>query len=184
MKPCLRLLLIALFLSAIATPGLRGAPEPANTPKTRLTFVDPEDFTDISINGASDRASSDIIYSELSRHLVILAKRHLAAGQTLVLTVHDIDLAGVIEPWRGPDYGHVRYIRDTHPPRMVFDYQLLDADGKVVREGSEKLTNLTFRYQITPPLGDQTCYFEKQLLTDWMRERFGRTKSAEKRRRE
>ncbi len=184
MKPRLRLLLVALFLSAIAAPGMGAAPEPANTPKTKLTFVDPEDFTDISINGASDRASGDIIFSELGRHLAMLAKRHLASGQTLVVTMHDIDLAGVIEPWRGPDYGRVRYIRDTHPPRLVFDYQLLDADGQVVQEGSEKLTNLTFRYQITPPLGDQTCYFEKQLLTDWMRERFASAKSAPKRRRE
>lgn len=179
MNPLLRHLAALLFLLSLGGPVSSATPEPANTPKAKLTFADWEKFTDISIGGGSDRASSDIIHSELSRHLASLAKRNLAPGQTLIVAMRDIDLAGVIEPWRGPDYGRVRYIRDTHPPRLVFNYQLLDADGKVLQEGSEKLTNLTFRYQFTPPSSEQ-AYFEKQLLTDWMRERFGTAKPPKK----
>ena len=183
MKPLLRhLLAAALLLLALAGPALRAAPDPATSPsgpRVKLTFSNWEKFTDIVIDGASDKAASDIIYSELNRHLASLAKHHLAHGQTLVITMRDIDLAGTVEPWRGPDYGHVRYMRDTHPPRLVFDYQLLDDSGAVLKEGSEKLTNLTYRYQ-TPSLQRDTTTYEKQLLDDWMGSTFDTPKKPKK----
>ena len=183
MKPLLRLLLAAaLALFTLSGPALRAAPEPAAgpaAPKVKLTFADWEKFTDIVVDGTADKASSDIIYSELNRHLASLAKRHLLPGQTLTISMRDIDLAGTVEPWRGPDFGRIRYMRDTHPPRLVFDYQLLDATGAVVKEGTEKLTNLTFRYQ-TPALDRDTTTYEKQLLDDWMGSTFGTPKKPKK----
>ena len=180
MTPLLRSLLsavTALTLSALLLPTLRAAPEPARTSKVKLTFVDWEKFTDIVIDGSTSKSGSDLIYSELHRHLVSLAKDRIASGQTLVITMRDIDLAGTVEPWRGPDFGRVRYLRDTHPPRLVFDYQLLDESGAVVQEGTEKLSNLTFRYQIHTGERD-TTYYEKQLLADWMRDTFRKLAKA------
>lgn len=183
MKPLLRLLSAAvLCLLPLAAPALRAAPVAANdpaTPKVKLVFVDPQKFTDIVVNGSSDKLASDFIFRELDRHLAAQAKRRLAPGQTLVINMRDIDLAGAVEPWRGPDFGRIRYMRDTQPPRLVFDYQLLDAAGAVVKEGSEKLTNLTFRYQ-TPSTDQDTTYYEKQLLTDWMSATFETPKKTKK----
>lgn len=183
MKPLLRhLLAAALLLLALAGTTLRAAPDPAagpSGPRVKLTFSNWEKFTDIVVDGSADKAASDIIYSELNRHLASLAKRHLAPGQTLVITMRDIDLAGTVEPWRGPDFGRIRYMRDTHPPRLVFDYQLLDDSGAVVKEGSEKLTNLTFRYQ-TPVMAHDTTNYEKQLLDDWMGSTFGTPRKPKK----
>lgn len=178
MKPFLRLLLAALCLLGSTTPGLRAAPEPANAPKIKLTFVNAEQFTDILVDGMISKSGTDLVFSELNRHLAMLARRHLAPGQTLVLSVRDIDLAGVVEPWRGPDFGRVRYLRDTHPPRLAFDYQLLGADGTVAQEGAERLTNLTFRYQISTTTTRDTTYYEQQLLTDWMGATFAAPKKA------
>ncbi len=177
MKPFFRLLLAALCLLTLPAPGLRAAPDPANAPKVKLTFVNWEQFTDIAVDGMVSRSGSDQIHDELNHHLATLARRHLAPGQTLVVTMRDIDLAGVVEPWRGPDFGKVRYLRDTHPPRLVFDYQLLDTNGAVVREGTEKLANLTFRYQLSTTMRD-TTYYEQQLLTDWMAATFAQPKKA------
>lgn len=183
MKPLFRhLLAAALTLLALAGPALRAAPDPAVAPagsRVKLTFSNWEKFSDIVVEGASDKAASDIIYSELNRHLASLARRHLAPGQTLVITMLDIDLAGTVEPWRGPDFGRVRYMRDAHPPRLVFDYQLLDETGAVLKEGSEKLTNLTFRYQ-SPAIDHDTTIYEKQLLSDWMSATFGTPKKPKK----
>ena len=170
MTPLLRSLVsaaTALVLLALAAPTLQAAPEPAPTSRVKLVFANWEQFTDIVVDGATTKSGSDLIHSELQRHLVALARNRIAPGQTLVLTMRDIDLAGTVEPWRGPDFGRVRYMRDTHPPRLVFDYQLLDASGAVMKEGSEKLTNLTFRYQTVIGERDVT-YYEKQLLSDWM----------------
>ena len=183
MKPLLRhLLAAALLLLALSSPALHAAPEPAAgpaAPKVKLTFADWEKFTDIVVDGSASKAASDLIYSELNRHLASLAKRHLAPGHTLAITMRDIDLAGTVEPWRGPDFGRIRYMRDTHPPRLVFDYQLLDATGAVVKEGTEKLTNLTYRYQISSLQRDTTTY-EKQLLDDWMGSTFAIPKKPKK----
>ena len=170
MTPLLRSLLSAasaLVLLALTAPALRAAPEPTPTSRVKLVFANWEKFTDIVVDGSTNKSGSDLIYAELQRHLVALAKNRFAPGQTLVITMRDIDLAGTVEPWRGPDFGRVRYMRDTHPPRLVFDYQLLDASGAVLQEGSEKLTNLTFRYQTVIGERDVT-YYEKQLLSDWM----------------
>jgi hypothetical protein len=184
MKPLLRLLLVAaLSLLTLTGPALRAAPEPPApppaAPKVKLTFVNWEKFTDIVVDGTTTKIGSDVIFGELNRHLASLAKHHLAPGQTLVITMRDIDLAGAVEPWRGPDFGRIRYMRDTQPPRLVFDYQLLDATGAVVKEGSEKLTNLTYRYQISSLQRDTTTY-EKQLLDDWMGDTFGTPKKPKK----
>ncbi len=174
MTPILRSLLsaaTALVLLALATPALQAAPDPVPTSRVKLVFANWEKFTDIVVDGATTKSGSDLIHGELQRHLVALAKNRIAPGQTLVITMRDIDLAGTVEPWRGADFGRVRYMRDTHPPRLVFDYQLLDESGAVLQEGSEKLTNLTFRYQTMIGERELTQY-EKQLLTDWMRGTF------------
>ncbi|MFT3830222.1 MAG: DUF3016 domain-containing protein [Opitutaceae bacterium] len=181
MKPLLRPLLVAFcLLSLPATPVLRAGPEPANAPKVKLTFVDWEKFTDIVVDGTTTKAGSDVIWSELNRHLSTLVRQALEPGQTLVINMRDVDLAGVVEPWRGPDFGHVRYIRDTAPPRLLFDFQVLDAGGAVVKEGSERLTDLAFRFQ-QPPIGrNDTTYYEKQLLTDWVRSTFASPRKAKR----
>jgi hypothetical protein len=183
MKLLFRLLSAAvLCLLPLAAVVVRAAPDAAGAPaaaKVKLTFVDAEKFTDISVNGATDKTSADLVFRELDRHLAAQAKRRLASGQTLTITMRDIDLAGAVEPWRGPEFGRIRYMRDTHPPRLVFDYQLVDAAGAVVKEGAEKLTNLTFRYQ-TPTTERDTTYYEKQLLTDWMADTFDAPKKAKK----
>ncbi len=166
MKAILRALpLVALLGCGFLLPASHAA-DPANSPRAKLVFDNWEKFADIAVGGTTAKIGSDLVFRELDRHLTSLARRYLAPGETLVVTMLDIDLAGAIEPWRGPDFGKIRYLRDTHPPRLAFDYQILDASGAVLRQGSEKLTNLTFKYQSTNLDGDVTRY-EKQLLTDW-----------------
>jgi hypothetical protein len=163
--------LVALLGCALQLPAATTA-DPVNSPKAKLIFDNWEKFTDIAVSGATAKIGSDLIFRELDRHLANLAKRYLAPGETLVVTMRDIDLAGAIEPWRGSDFGNVRFLRDTQPPRLAFDYQVLDASGKVTKEGSAKLTNLTFKYQSTNLDQDVTRY-EKPLLTDWAADTLG-----------
>ncbi len=172
MKPLFRPLSAALLgLLVMAVPAFAAGAEAPNAPKVKLTFVDWEKFSDIAVDGMSDRSASELIHHELERHLLSLTKRRLEPGQTLEIRMKDVDLAGAIEPWRGPDFGHIRYLRDTQPPRLVFDYRLLAADGTVLMEGPERLINLTFRYQPITTSRD-TTFFEKQLLSDWVHQTF------------
>ena len=136
MRPVLRAFtLVALLGFVLLLPALRAA-APANAPKASLVFDNWEKFTDIAVSGPPTKAGCDLIFRELERHLASLAKRYLAPGETLVVTMHDIDLAGAIEPWRGPDFGRIRYMRDTQPPRLAFDYQVLDPAGRTQKQGT------------------------------------------------
>lgn len=163
--------LVALLGCAFQLPAAPAA-APVNGPKSKLVFDNWEKFTDIAVGGATAKIGCDVVFRDLDRHLASLAKRYLNSGETLAVTMRDIDLAGAIEPWRGPDFGNIRFMRDTQPPRLTFDYQVLDASGNVTKEGSAKLTNLTFKYQSTNLDQDVTRY-EKQLLTDWAADTFG-----------
>lgn len=157
--------LVALLGCGFLLPAAQAA-EPAVKAKAKLVFENWEKFADIAVGSGTAQSGADIVFRELDRHLAGLARRYLSPGETLVVTMQDIDLAGAIEPWRGPDFGTIRYLRDTQPPRLVFTYQVLDASEKIIREGTEKLTNLTFKYQSTNLDSDLTR-FEKQLLSDW-----------------
>lgn len=170
--------LVALLGWMFLVPTLRAA-APANAPKSRLVFDNWEKFTDVAVAGTSAKSGSDLIFRELDRHLASLAKRYLAPGDTLVVTMHDIDLAGAIEPWRGPDFGRIRYMRDTQPPRLAFDYQVLDASGHSLQQGTAKLTNFTFKHQSMNFDHDLTRY-EKRLLSDWASATLSRTSKKSK----
>jgi hypothetical protein len=157
---------IALGLILVAQPSTAAQPEPANWPKVRLSLTDWQKFTDIVIDGSADKAASDIVYQEINNCLQRLARQYLPPRHVLVVNITDIDLAGVVEPWRGAQYAKVRFMRDTQPPRLTFEYEVQDATGTQIGSGQERLTNLTFRYQVAPVSRDNT-YFEQLLLSDW-----------------
>ena len=76
--------------------------------------------------------------------------------------------AGSFEPWRGPQAADVRIVRDIYPPRIDLRFKLLDADGKLLREGSRQLRDATF--MMRPDLyPNDPLRYEKTLLDDWLR---------------
>ena len=87
---------------------------------------------------------------ELSRaaqglRLIKRASRLLAAaGDRLDVTITDIKLAGACEPWRGPQFRYIRYMKDIYPPRIDLDFSLTSASGKVLRSGSRKLRDIGY----------------------------------------
>jgi hypothetical protein len=94
-----------------------------------------------------------------------------ARGRCLRLEVHftDVQRAGSFEPWRGPQAADVRIVRDIYPPRIDLRFGLLDADGKLLREGSRQLRDATF--MMRPDLyPNDPLRYEKTLLDDWLRE--------------
>ena len=89
MTPLLRSLLSAasaLVLLALTAPALRAAPEPTPTSRVKLVFANWEKFTDIVVDGSTNKSGSDLIHEELQRHLVALAKNRIAPGQTWEIT--------------------------------------------------------------------------------------------------
>ena len=154
MAKTLAIPVLALALAATAAPAS----------PVEVEFVNPDKFTDAG--RPFDAAERDRNLEMLKRHLVQQAPRHLAAGETLRVSITDIDLAGSFEARQR--YSHeVRIVRDAYPPRVELDFRVMRGDGSVAKEGHRSLRDSNFlmganRY------GDVALRYEKALLDDWL----------------
>ena len=153
--------LTLLFLSLSMMGGVLSA-------EVEVTFEDPESYRDIDYGDRNTRRGIKIHIPQLEKHIIKLGKRFLEEGQTLVMTVTDVDLAGEYEPWRSINFDDIRIVKDIYPPRIRFSYELKGADGTVLSSGEEHLSNMNFLYRIRTNTHDD-LFHDKELITDWMR---------------
>jgi hypothetical protein len=165
--------LVAL-LGSFAVLGVRAA-DTKTSPRVEVTFVEPEKFTDIADGPRGSDFGREGNVEELKTYLVERANRYVPAGQKLLITVTDVDLAGEIEPWRSGSAHDVRIVKDIYRPRIELSYKLVDASGATIKEGKRSLTDMTFNMNINPNRSDPRVY-EKRLLDDWLRSDFPKPK--------
>ena len=158
----------ALVLLGLAAPlALRAAEAAKASARTDVVFEQPEKFTDVKDSDFGTDKGRDAILERLREYLVERADKALPAGQKLVITFTDIDLAGEYEPWRGPQFSDVRIVKSIYPPRLKFSYKITDATGETVKEGKEDLRDLAFEMRLTSDRQD-TLRYEKDILRDWI----------------
>src|SRR5882724_2915166 len=133
------------------------------TPRIRVIFSDPEKFTDVKDSYMGTDKGRDAILAQLKDYIRQRASLYLADGQKLAITVTDVDLAGDFEPTRGTNWEDVRIIREIYPPRVNLSFQVTDADGKVVKEGTRRLVDLAFEMNV-PINNTDPLRYEKTLL--------------------
>jgi hypothetical protein len=154
-------LILALNTAAASTPA---------PPAVSVTYDHPERFAETKEVRAFAPARADSDYlGQLKRYIEQRAGRLLANGQQLQIVITDIDRAGSFEPWRGPRLSDVRIIKDIYPPRIDLRFRLLDANGKVIREGQRRLRDLAFLSGNTAPIGTDSLRYEKNLIDRWLR---------------
>jgi hypothetical protein len=106
--------------------------------------------------------------ADLSNYILAQAARAVPQGQRLSVTLTDVRLAGMYEPWRGPAWSNVRVVRDTTPPRIDLIFRLETSQGAVLKEGSRSLRDIDFLNSSLRYRGEALSY-EKSLVDDWMR---------------
>lgn len=168
--------LTALFSLAAAV-ALHGANN-AND-RVEVNFSEPEKFTDAADGPRGTDRGRDGNLDTLKQHLIERASRALPEGQRLSVTITDVDLAGEVEPWRTGAAQDIRLIKDIYSPRISLDYRVTDAAGAVVKEGSARLTDLTFNMKLHANRSDPRVY-EKDLIDDWVRTEFGKKAKSKK----
>lgn len=144
---------------------------------TEVVFLEPKNFTDVKDSLMATDAGRDATLADIKEYIVKGARRYLAPGQKLSVTITDVDLAGEYEPWHGPRFDEVRIVRDLYPPRINLAFRLTNADGEVVKEGERKLADLSFMMRLVFDRNDPLRY-EKNLLDDWLSEAFRPVKST------
>lgn len=144
--------------------------QPATASTTAAVAVHYDNPDDFSENRLGSRlARPDNYLDRLKQHIQGEAQPMLDPGETLQVTVTDVELAGQTEPGRRPDWDHIRIMRDVYPPHIDLHFRLDDAEGDVVREGTRQLRGLGYLHDY-PNLRRKTdpLRYEKALLDDWL----------------
>ncbi|MBC8056613.1 MAG: DUF3016 domain-containing protein [Rhizobiales bacterium] len=156
-------LLVGTTTTVFAAPGA-----PVETEKAEVSYRNPAGFTEMSHSFGQRTAWLD----DLSGYVAKRAARTIPDGERLLVTITDVQRAGMVEPWRGIGWSELRVVRDTTPPRIELTFQLVAANGAVLKEGMRTLRDIDF-------LGrnglrrDEPLSYEKNLIDDWMRNDFG-----------
>ncbi len=172
----LRFLLAVLGLiagGALRADDTKAAP----APRVDVVYVNPEKFTDVKDNYFFPDEGRDEYLSTLKQHIETHANKYIPAGQHLALRITDVKMAGDFEPLRGPNAGQIRIIKDIDPPRINLEFKLTDANGKVLKEGVRKISDINFLSTINPYFPDDTLRYEKKLIDDWFYNEFGEAKN-------
>ncbi|HWU76514.1 MAG TPA: DUF3016 domain-containing protein [Rhodanobacter sp.] len=158
-----------LFSLATAMPAAATATSPADA-RVSVTYVNPEKFSEATEFNQQDSYNGSRYLESLKAFLIKRAAKMLPAGDRLEVTITDIKLAGAYEPWHGPNFRYVRFMKDVYPPRIDLQFKLVGSDGQVLREGSRKLRNLGYLQSgLTRPNDTDPLRYDKGLLDSWLR---------------
>jgi len=142
----------------------------------RVSFADPERYTDASIRG-DHRIGPDAPALQVIRgHLRRLGERYLRPDDVLSIEILDIDLAGRYEPWRFPGQD-LRYMREVTWPTIKVRYTLL-RQGSAALDGEEVVTDQNYLMRAGARHSGTPLFYEKAMLDDWFRDRFGGTRGT------
>jgi hypothetical protein len=166
-----------IFLTALLTivPLVTFAREqPARNPRLEVVFHEPEKFTDLGDTYMASESSRESDLAEIRRYLSDQSRYYVPEGHRLEITFTDIDRAGDFEPWRGARLGDVRIVKEIYMPRMTLTFRMVDATGKVVKEGRRELRDPNFMQKLSLVGRSEPLYHDKTLLDDWLRTEFPR----------
>lgn len=156
------------------------APAAAQTPAgstgaVRVTYVAPERFTDAE-NDFGSGLPLRVTLAGMTQILEQLGQARLHPGESLDLSVLDIDLAGFDRPSFGASPGF-RVVTDATPPRIKLAY-VLRRGGRVVAHGTDDVTDIDFPLTANPRLSTGPLYYERAALRGWFAKRFPTSRDA------
>lgn len=129
-----------------------------------VRFIQPDKFSDLATNKWEEAGNMD----SLARFIQRLAQR-LPADQVLHVDVLDVDLAG--EP-RDLRMGRVRIARNADFPVIRLRFTL-ESNGRVLRSGEERLTDLNYgRHLRSARYSSTDLFHERYLLDEWFSREF------------
>ena len=136
----------------------------------RVTFVHPERYTDAEAYPQGGVRGTLPVQAELRQHLQRLGRQYLKPGQSLNVEITDVDLAGTYEPLRF-GLANVRVMRSVTWPRINLHYALRQ-NGRMLASRQETLVEQIYQVPTMYSSSDPLRY-EKSMLDDWFRRRFG-----------
>jgi len=163
------LLVPALMVFSGATLAQKSTAETAET-KVEITWQDPKSYTDVRPSNESRKSFRNRVFKSLDEYFNKLAEA-LPEGQTLEVTVTDLDLAGQVWPTMRAGAFDIRIIDTVYIPRMEFSYQLKEGD-KVVKSADVKIKEMAFMNRISRARSNDPFRYEKDMIKRWFDDEF------------
>lgn len=107
--------------------------------KAQVVLVDGKKFRDYELTNYSRSKSLQILEKDFNRVFAKLSSKYLKDGQSISISVTNLDLPGDLRFSVGPNHQGIRIVRDISPMKLTFDYKVLAKDGSVVSEGEYKI---------------------------------------------
>lgn len=171
--PALLLMLVAGTAIAADPAAPPAAAPPAGN--TTVSFKKPDKFTDAGTEGIGSRTSPRVL-DALKAHLEQLGAKKLPAGETLQITITDIDLAGRFDPQPGGN-DRVRIMRDVDWPRIDLHYTL-QQDGRTLADADASLSDMNYLASSSLRRSTDPLRYEKDMLDAWFAKTFTRRNPA------
>lgn len=164
---------VGIALLALGALPAAFAQESAPAPEADISRVSVElgaydQMSEVKRLGGSARRTTEQQIHALAAWLARQAEPRVPDGQTLHITLADVDLAGDYEPGRAISLQDVRVVKDLYPPRIEIRWVFADADGEPLREGEGTLRDVGFMTG-SGPIDSDPLRHEKRILRDWLR---------------
>jgi hypothetical protein len=135
---------------------------------SEVTWTDYKSYRDIDSGNDGRKQFRERTFKDLEKHFAKLAEM-LPAGQTLKIDVTDVDLAG--DTHHG-GVNRTRIVKEIYSPRMNFSYQILDADGSVIKSDDVVVKDMNFMSGSSLKYRNKSLGYEKKMLDEWFNETF------------
>lgn len=146
----------------LSIPLLANASDSPSDFKSKVTWGDFNDFTDVRPNGGPKVSFHKQVKKSFEKHFAKLAKK-LPNGYKLRVKVNDLDLAGDV---RFGGMNEMRVVKPIYFPKIKFSYVLTDSKGKLINKDDVKLKDMGFMDKIKSGR-DGSFYYDHKLISEW-----------------
>ena len=142
--------------------------------EVKVNWKNPDQYRDVEAANETQKSFQDRVFKRLDKHFATLAKS-LPEGDSLWITVTDLDLAGRVLPDTslGLHSGNeMRIVKKIDYPAIQFSYTLTDVKGNVRKKDSVSIKDLGFQERIGFRAKRGDLRYELIMLEDWFKDTF------------
>jgi hypothetical protein len=141
-----------------------------------IEWVKPKKFRDVRHPTMSRQRYTESVLLELKTFFSSLGER-LPEGYKLNLKVTNLDLAGTVQSpamaglrnFSNGGMDDYRIVRDIDIPRMAFSYELVDEQGKVLKQEDVDLKDMSFLSRAGSVSKNTSLRYEKEMISRWFK---------------
>lgn len=133
-----------------------------------VTWHNPDKFLDVDAGEGNQKRFQQRVLDSLERYLHQQLPKVIADGQTIKITVHDLDMAGDVRPWVINNQ-EIRIIKSIYPPMIDIEYSLFAQDGSLIDSARTKVRDMGFALMTNIGSRSNSFAYEKTMLKSWMK---------------